>query len=76
MGSAKGVSARSVGIALNSQVACLTTLILDANPCLEAPAIHWLDAPTETANTTVSAVSADGRDAVGYPATAKGDKAS
>ena len=45
MGSAKRASTRSVGIALISQVACLTTFILGATPCLAAPAIHWLDAP-------------------------------
>ena len=75
MGSAKRASTRSVGIALISQVACLTTFILGATPCLAAPAIRWLDAPTETANTTVSAVSADGRDAVGYLAGPNGDQA-
>jgi hypothetical protein len=45
MGSAKRASTRSVGIALISQVACLTTFILGATPCLATPAIHWLDAP-------------------------------
>ena len=61
MGSAKRASNWSAGIALISQVACITTFILGATPRLAAPAIHWLDVSAETANTTLPTVSADGR---------------
>ena len=68
MGSAKRASNWSAGIALISQVACITTFILSATPRLAAPAIHWLDMSAETAHATLPTVSADRRGAARHPA--------
>lgn len=68
MGSAKRASNWSAGIALISQVACITTFILGATPRLAAPAIHWLDMSVETAHATLPTVSADRRGAARHSA--------